>query len=180
MTAVAGGVDHHVVAAAAHAALQDGFQRREVVVVGRKAQVVDEEDELQRIFCQLVHQGGNLVQLVLLHLDEPQPVRRKLIGDGLDGAGFAGARVAVEQHIVGGLALQQGPGVGNDLLPLPLVAGQFAQPLGVGVAHRHQMPVLQREDVVAGKDAVALLAYGRPAGFIRGVEIRRGGHLPPG
>ena len=179
MAAVAGGVHGHVVAAAAHAALQNGFQRGKVVVVGREAQVVDEQNELQRILRQLVHQGGDLVQLVLLHLNQPQAVRRKLVGNGLDRAGFARTGVAVQQHIVGGLALQQGAGVGNDLFPLPLVAGQFAQALGIGVAHRHKAAILDGKHMVAGKHAVALLAHGRAARLVGGCIVGVRAYLPP-
>ena len=166
-------------AAPADAALQDRLQRRKVVIVGGKAQVINKEDEFQRILCQLVHQGGDLVELVLLHLDQAQAVGRKLVGNCLDRAGLARARIAVEQHVIGRAALQQGAGVGNDLLALLLVAGQLAQTLRVGVAHRHQMPVLQRKDMVAGKHAVALLAHGRTARPIGRVVVGVGRCLPP-
>ena len=46
VAAVGGGVNGDVPGSAAHAALEDGFQGRKVVVVGREAQIVDEEDEL--------------------------------------------------------------------------------------------------------------------------------------
>ena len=44
----------------------------QVVVVGREAQIVDEEDELQWIRGQLVHQIGDLIELVLLDFHEAQ------------------------------------------------------------------------------------------------------------
>lgn len=94
-------------AAPADAALQDRLQRRKVVIVGGKAQVINKEDEFQRILCQLVHQGRDLVELVLLHLDQAQAVGRKLVGNCLDRAGLARARIAVEQHVIGRAALQQ-------------------------------------------------------------------------
>ena len=180
MAAVAGRIDRHIMAAPADTALQNRFQRRKVIIVGREAQIVNKEDEFQRIVRQLVHQGGNLVKLVLLNLDQPQAVRRKLVGNGFDRAGFAGAGIAVQQHIVRGAALQQGAGVGDDLLPLLLIAGQLAQPLRVGVAHRHQTAVLQCKHMVAGKHTVAL-ASGRRAARLIGravIRIRRG--LPAG
>ena len=90
MAAVAGRVDRHIMAAPADTALQNRLQRRKVIIVGREAQIINKEDEFQRIVRQLVHQGGNLVKLVLLDLDQPQAVRRKLVGNGLDCAGFAG------------------------------------------------------------------------------------------
>ena len=48
MAAVGGSVNGDVPGSAAHAALEDGFQGRKVVVVGREAQIVDEEDESDR------------------------------------------------------------------------------------------------------------------------------------
>ena len=167
-------------AAPADATLQNRFQRGKVIVVGRKAQIVDKQDEFQRIFRQFVHQGGNLVQLVFLHFDQAQAVRGELVGNGLDRAGFSGARIAVQQNVIGGAAFQQGAGVGDDLLPLLLVAGQLAQTLRVGVAHRHQAALFQRKDMVAGKHTVTLLAHGRTAGCVGRVVIGVGRDLPPG
>ena len=95
VAAVGGGVHRNVLGTAAYAALQDGFQGGKVVVVGGKAQIVDEQDELERVCRQLVHQVGDLVQLVLFYLYQPQPLGRKLVGNGLYCAGFAGAGIAV-------------------------------------------------------------------------------------
>ena len=179
MAAVGGGVDGDVLGPSAYAALEDGFQGREVIVVGREAQVVDEEDELQRVRGQLVHQVGDLVELILLDLHQPQAVGGKLVGDGLDGAGLSGTGVAVEQHIVGGHSGQQGAGVGDDLLPLLLIARQLVEALGVGVAHWHQLSVLNGKDVVLGEHAIALFAYlAHPLG-IGGAEVDVL-RLPPG
>ena len=112
--------------------LKDGFQGGKVVVIGGEAQVIDEEDEPEGVGRQLIHQVGNLVELVLLDLHQPQAVGGVLIGNGLDRAGFAGAGIAVEQNIVGGGTGQQGAGVGNDLFPLLLVAGSSLSFWGSG------------------------------------------------
>lgn len=96
VAAVGGSVNGDVPGSAAHAALEDGFQGRKVVVVGREAQIVDEEDELQWVRGQLVHQIGDLIELVLLDFHEAQAVGGELVGDGLDGAGLARTGVAVE------------------------------------------------------------------------------------
>ena len=156
MAAVAGGVDRDILGPAAYAALQNGLQGGEVIVVGGEAEIVDEKDEFQGIGGQGIHQIGDLVELILLDLHQPQALGSKVVGDGLDGAGFAGAGVAVEQHIVGGLAVQQGLGVGDDLLPLLFVAWELFQLLGVRVLHRHQLAVFHGEHVVTGENAVAL------------------------
>ena len=102
MAAVGSGVHRNVLGAAAYAALQDGLQGGKVVVVGGKAQIVDEQNELERVCRQLVHQVGDLIQLVLFYLYQPQSLGRKLVGNGLYRAGFAGTGVTVQQHIVGG------------------------------------------------------------------------------
>ena len=102
VAAVGGGIHRNVLGAAAYAAFQNSLQGGKVVVVGGKAQVVDEQNELERVCRQLIHQVGDLVQLVLFYLYQPQSLGRKLVGNGLYRAGFAGTGVTVQQHIVGG------------------------------------------------------------------------------
>ena len=179
MAAVRGGVDHKVLTASAHAAFQNRLERGKIVIIGRKTQIVNEQDELQRVLRQRVHQTGHLVKLVLLDFDKAKPLTGKLVGDGLDSTGLAGARIAVKKHVVGGLAGQQGAGVGNNLFALPLVARQFVKTLRVGVADRNQFAVLHRKDVILRKDAVAFFAdLGQP-GTERG-RVIEGGNLPSG
>src|SRR5699024_8815528 len=86
MPPVGGRIDRHIVAAPADAALKDRLERREVVVVGRKTQVVDEKDELERVLRKLVHQGRQLVKLVLLDLDKAQPFGGEFVRNRLDRA----------------------------------------------------------------------------------------------
>ena len=160
-------------------ALQDGLQGGKVVVVGGKAQVVDEQDELERVCRQLIHQVGNLVQLVLFYLYQPQSLGRKLVGNGLYRAGFAGTGVAVQQHIVGGHPGQQCLGVGNYLFPLLLVAGQLGKALRVGVLYRHKLAVFHREYMVLCKHTVALFAHLAHALGVGGGKVELTG-LPPG
>ena len=180
MAAVAGGIHRHIVAAPADTALQNRFEGGKIIVVGGKAQIVDEQDELQRVFRQFVHQRRNLIRLGLFDLDQPQSLGRKFIGDRLDRTGLAGTRIAVQKHVVGGLAVQQGFGVGDDLFPLALIARQLAQALRVGALHRYKVSVLQGKDVIPGKNAVPLLACLFPPGAVGGSEIRIGGRLPAG
>ena len=175
VAAVGGGIDRDVPGPAAHAALQNGFQGGEIIVVGRKTQVINEENELERIGGQLVHQVRDLVELIFLDFHQAQALGGKLIADGLDGAGFAGARVAVEQHVVGRHPGQQSPGVGNHLFPLLFVAGQLGELLGVRILDRHQLTVLHGENMVLGKHAVALFAHlAHPLGICGGkVQLPR-------
>ena len=179
MAAVGGSVHRNVLGASAYAAFQNGLQGGKVVIVGGKAQVVDEQDELERVCRQLVHQVGDLVQLVLFHLYQPQPLGRKFVGNGLYCAGFAGAGIAVQQHIVGGHPGQQSLGVGNHLFPLLLVAGQLGKALRVGVFYRHKLAVFHREYMVLCKHAVALFAHLAHALGVGGGKVKLTG-LPPG
>ena len=175
VAAVGGRIHRHVVAAPADAALQNRLERRKVVIVGGEAQIVDEQDELERVLRQLVHQRGHLVQLVLFHLHQPQAVGRVFVGNGFDRAGFAGARVAVQKHVGGRFPGQQRPRVFNHLLPLALVSRQLAQALRVGVAHRRQAAVLQRKDMVPREHAEPLVPDLRAARAVGGGIVLRGG-----
>ena len=80
VAAVGGGVYRNVPGPAAHAALENGFQGGKVIVVGGEAQVIDEEDELEGVGRQLIHQVGDLVELVLLDLHQPQTVGGSTMG----------------------------------------------------------------------------------------------------
>ena len=144
-----------VAGAASDASLEDGLQRGEVIVVRREAEVIDEQDELQRVRRELIHEIRDLVKLILLHLDQAQAPRRILVRDGLDGTRLAGARIAVEQHVVRRTSIQQRLRVRDDLLALLLVARQLGQPLWIRMLHRHQPAILDHEDVVPREHAVA-------------------------
>ena len=72
MAAVGGGVDHHVPAPGGHAALQNGLQGAEIVIVLLEGKIIDEQNELQGVAVQLVQNGGDAVQLLLAHFQNPQ------------------------------------------------------------------------------------------------------------
>ena len=174
VAAVGSRIDGDVLRPSADAALKDGFQGGKVVVVGGEAQIVNEQDELERICRQLVHQVRDLIELILLDLHQTQAVGGKLVRNGLDRAGFAGAGVAVEQDIVCRHPGQQCARVGDDLFPFFLVARQLAEPLRVRILDRHQMAVLNGEDVVLCKHAIAFFAdFAHPLGIsVRQVDFR--------
>ena len=152
---VARRVNRDIAGATSDASLEDGLQCGEVIVVRREAEVIDEQDELQRVRCELIHEIRDLVELVLLHLDEAQAPRRILVRDGLDGTRLAGARIAVQQHVVRRTSIQQCLGVRDDLLALLLVARQLGQSLRIRMLHRHQPAILHHEDVVPCEHTVA-------------------------
>ena len=155
MPPVARRVNRDIAGAAPDTSLEDGLQCGEVIVVRREAEVIDKQDELQRVRRELIHEIRDLVELVLLHLDEAQAPRRILVRDRLDGTRLAGARIAVQQHIVRRTSIQQRLGVRDDLLTLLLVARQLGKPLRIRMLHRHQPAILHHEDVVPREHAVA-------------------------
>lgn len=105
MSPVAGGINGDILRMAGDAALQNSFQRGELVVTCTKAQVVNIENELQRIISQLLYNIGNLRKLVFVKLYETDSLVIKSIGTGFDGGGFSGACVSVEENVAGSLAI---------------------------------------------------------------------------
>ena len=77
---------------------------------------------------QLVEDGGDGVELLLANLQNPQSPVSQLVHHRLDGGGLAGSRVAGEQNVGGGLALQQRTGVVQYDLLLPLVVHKVGKP----------------------------------------------------
>jgi len=168
VAAVAGGVNHGVLRAGGDAALQDRLERGEVAVAACKGKVVYKDNKLERILRQVVKQGGNVVQQRLFDLNEPQALGGVFVRDGLDGAGFSRARVAVEQDVVRGPAREQGLCVEQHVAALGLVAVELRELLRVGVADRDQRAALRNgEDMAGRKDAAAPL---RGAARARAIE----------
>lgn len=72
MAAVAGGVNHSIFRTGGHAALQCGFQSGKMLVIPREAQIINKDDEFQRIFRKQLQQGRQAEQLAFLYFDQPQ------------------------------------------------------------------------------------------------------------
>ena len=133
MSAVGGGVDYHVAALGGDAALQNGFQGAEIVVVLLERKIVNEQNEFQGVGVQLVQNSGDGVELLLAHLQNSQTTVVQLIHHRLDGGGLAGACVAGEENVGGGLALEKGHGVVQNNLLLPLVVDEGGKPNLIGI-----------------------------------------------
>ena len=73
------------------------------------------------------------MELLLAHLQNPQTPVVELVDHGLDGGGLSGARVAGEQYVGGGFALEKGHGVVQNNLLLPLVVDEGGQPNLIGI-----------------------------------------------
>ena len=156
MPAVGGGVDRHVGRPFLQPPLQNGLEGRIGLVVPVKGQVVDEQDELLPPVPQAADQGGQVGQVVLVHLDQPQVLQTRDGQQALDGGRFAGTAVPIEQDVVHRFPLHQGSGVGHDLLPLELVAHHLALGARVRVGHGNQLAALPEKGPVLGKPARAL------------------------
>ena len=70
-------------------------------VAGLEGEVVGEDDELERLRLHLVDDGGEAHEVVLVHLDDPQPLVRVGVEQGADERGLAGAAHAPQQRVVG-------------------------------------------------------------------------------
>lgn len=166
--AVAGGIDDGVPAPGAGASLQHGFQRRKIIIVFPETQIINEQDELQRLSRQLIQQPRQQMQAAFVQLDQPDPLVLQLAGHSLHRGGLACSRVTVQQDIGGFRAPHQRPGVFQHLFLLCLVAHQILQPDRIRIGHRQQPvagrgPVIrfQPEHMPAGEVPEAIPAHGR-------------------
>jgi hypothetical protein len=101
IAAVGGGVDPDVLRRLLDAALQQRLERLVLDLVLLERQVVHEEDEPRRAGPQESQHPRQRLEVLLRHLDEPQPPIGVLVQDGLDGGGLPGPRQAVEERVVG-------------------------------------------------------------------------------
>ena len=85
MAAVAGGIDRHIAGLGGNRSLEHRLEGGIAVVIAAEGEVVDEEDEVQRIDTQAVKQRGNLDDLALFQLDQAQAAAKKLVDHRLDG-----------------------------------------------------------------------------------------------
>ena len=118
--------------------------------------------------------------------------RKSRVYDSIEKYSVIRARMAVERaqvcvimiDAVEGFTEQDSKvaGIAHELGKACIIAvnkWDAVEALGVGVAHRHQLTVLDREDVVLGEHSVALFAHlAHPLG-VGGVEVD-GLRLPPG
>lgn len=77
--AVAGGVDQQVVAGSSDGTIEDGLQRLVARLAVLEAEVVAEDDEALRSLTHLIHDVRQIHQVCLVHLDQAQATRRKLV-----------------------------------------------------------------------------------------------------
>lgn len=141
---------------ALQSSLQRRFQRREALVLCLEGQVVDINNELLGVVGNRPDQLGELVQGVLCNLDQAEVVELGDVHQALDRGRFAGAAVAVQKHVVGGLAGEHHPGVFNDRIPLELIADHVLLVDGVGMLHLGKLPLLPMERTAQGESSAAV------------------------
>ena len=141
MTAVGGGVDQHVVRAGLHAALDDGLEVLIFDLVLLKRKVVNIYNEAIIALLDSRNHAGQQPELVLVDLDHAQAVLEILVEHRLNAGGFTRSAVAVQQDVIGSLALDKGLGVLLELTLLVVVADQVGEQDSVSVLHRHELDV---------------------------------------
>ena len=173
MAAVARGVDHDVWRLGGGGALENGLELAKAVVVFLEGQVVDEQDEPQRVAGQLAHDRRQQIELVLLQLQQAHAIGKEAVGHGFHRGGLARAGIAAEQYVGGRAPLDERARVVDDLLPLALIAHERVERDRVGVFDGGDAPVLQAEHAVARVHAVAARADGLGLRVIGGYKVSR-------
>ena len=127
MTAVGGGVNQHVSGAFSQTPLKDRLQIFILQLIVLEGQVVHVDDELVVPVLDLLQHVGERLKLVLIYLNDTQPLVIIFIQDRLDAAGLPGSRVPVEQHVVGLFSADKRLGVLDQLFLLQLIAHDVVQ-----------------------------------------------------
>ena len=150
MSAVAGGVDQHVVAGLRDRAVEDGLQRLVAGLALVEAQVVAVDDEALRPLGDQVHEVRQVGEVRLVHLDQAQALVGEGVQAGLDQRAFARAARAGQQHVVGGAAGDELRGVAQQALLLRVHFLQVGELERRDVAHRLQHAALAALAVAEG------------------------------
>ena len=138
MATIAGGVQAHILRRQFQGAFQHTFQMLVLMFSVLERQVIAVDDKALTAFADIINDIRQILQVVLVHLDHPQPPRRKLVQQRLDDGGLAGAPAAPQQHMVAGFAAQKPFRVLQDLRLLGIDAEQILQPYRIRSAHRSQ------------------------------------------
>ena len=126
------------------------------MVVLVEGQVIDEENKALLPAGEAADELRHALEAILLNFDEPQGLET---GDGEEGlyrGRFAGTAVAVEENVVDPLSGQEGPGVGDDLLPLEAVAHHLLLLGRIRLGYGDEGAIRPQEGPVAGEETGAV------------------------
>ncbi|SAI72641.1 Uncharacterised protein [Bordetella ansorpii] len=158
------GVDQHVVARSRYRAVQHRFQRLVAGLAFLEGQVVAEHDVALVPAGDQFDDVGQVAQVGLVDLDQPQALAAVGGQHGLDQRTLAGAARAGHQHVVGRLLLQELPRVAVDDVLLALDVLQ--------VVH------VDARDVAHGIEPAARTALAPAVGMRGPVDVGRRGGQP--
>src|SRR5918993_5843456 len=129
--AVGGRVEPDVLGWLFDAAFEERLESLVLDLVLLEGEVVDEENETPPTPAKDLEHDLQLRQVLLLHLDQPQPQVRVLVHDSFDGGGFTRPRQAVQERVVGRQPGKKTLCVPDQRLPLALVGDELGEAHGV-------------------------------------------------
>jgi hypothetical protein len=133
------GVDQHVRRSHRHRAVEHHLERLVARLAGVERQVIAEHDEALAPALDQLGDIGQVDEIVLVDLDQPQALRRVLDEHRLDQRRLAGAARAGEQHVVRRKARDELTRVGIDRLFLRIDRDQLVELDRVRMPNRLQV-----------------------------------------
>src|SRR5215212_7082985 len=116
--AVGGRVEPDVLGRLFDAAFEERLESLVLDLVLLEGEVVDEEDETPSTPAQDLEHQWQPSEVLLLHLNQPQPLVRVFVQDSLDGGGLARPRQAVQKRVVGRKSGEESLRVPDQRFPL--------------------------------------------------------------
>ena len=117
----------------------------------------------------MIHDLGNVAQLVFVQFDQPQSVVFERVGNCLDSCRFSRAGISGEEDVGGVFSCKECLGILYHNATFPFVSHHLFQRNGVRILHRNQLAACSDgEHVVPCIDAVAVLGNLR---YTLGVEF---------
>jgi len=127
-------------------------------------QVVAHDSEALAPRAQQGPERGQLEQVLAMHLDQPEALRRELAERSAHGGRLARAALAVEQHVERGLAAREGRDVRAQLRDRALDTEQCLERVQIGMRDRRELsaPEAERQRLLrVGRRRVRLAARER-------------------
>ena len=123
--AIGGGIHPHILRRQFQGALQHAFQRLVASLADIKRQVIAEDHEPERRIADVIDDFRQIHQIILVHLDHPQPALLVSIQQRLDQRRLARAPGAPKQSVIGRLTGEKTLGIAGQGLLRPADAGEI-------------------------------------------------------